>query len=74
MLGKDLNAAADKQSEKQEIDVVRQTQPERETEVRNVMIHGLETDALVGRKFSTGSNRARLADGFFAVLGKDSGG
>ena len=61
-------------STQQEIDGVRQTQPERKTEVRNVVTHGMGAIALADRVFPSVCSRERLADGLFAVLGEDSVG
>jgi hypothetical protein len=51
VIGKDLNAAADQQGEKQEIDVVSKAQPERETEKYSVVTHRVVAIALVYRAF-----------------------
>ena len=70
MIGQDLDAAADQQGKKQEIDEMVKAQPEWETEESSVVKHGLEVLSWVGQVFSNAYNREHLADGFFCVLPK----
>ena len=56
MIGNDLNAVLDQQGEKQEIDVVRKAQPEREAEEFDVVTHG--TEVFAWPQFASAPERA----------------